>query len=84
MMRRGRMEEEEEAGTHGEGQDGGQEGSLIVARQLGQDAVQDGGKLQEQEGKGQRLPPDSRRAAAGERAERHNRRKVEESSQRKK
>lgn len=35
-----------EAGTHGEGQDGGEEGSLVVARQFGQDAVQDTGKLQ--------------------------------------
>lgn len=47
-------DEEEEAGTHGEGQDGGEEGSLVVARQFGQDTVQDGGKLRSTMGKGQR------------------------------
>lgn len=35
-----------DARTHGEGQDGGEEGSLVIARQFGQDAVQNGGELQ--------------------------------------
>lgn len=45
MRRKKTEDEEEEVGTHGEGQDGGDEGSLVVARQFGQDAVQDGGEL---------------------------------------
>lgn len=48
---RRKEERENEAGTHGEGQDGGEEGSLVVARQFGQDAVQDAGKLQGGRGK---------------------------------